>query len=83
MLPSTTKDALDADRLPPDYLAIASLVSSVVGIWFLFKPICWMGFFLLITSYLRNAGEEYDTNQALLSFFTCFVGLYLTYTYGK
>lgn len=72
--------SVDPDRLPPDYLALTSLVVSVLSLYDSSRLLAWGAALLLLSSFLTRRRSEFDRVQAVLSLVVNLVSLSYIYS---
>jgi len=70
---------LNADELPADWLALASLVFGVLGLMMRYKLCAWLALFASMASIANMSKQEMDFKQIFASLLFSGMGLVMNY----
>eukprot|EP00457_Paulinella_chromatophora_P022668 gb/GEZN01025681.1/.p1 GENE.gb/GEZN01025681.1/~~gb/GEZN01025681.1/.p1 ORF type:complete len:107 (-),score=12.27 gb/GEZN01025681.1/:159-479(-) len=73
------EEKINADDLPADWLALASLVFGVMGLMMRYKICAWIALFACMGSIANMRKVEMDTKQILCSLLFAVMGLIMNY----
>merc|ERR1712072_141028 len=67
------------DELPPDYMALLSLVLGIAGLMMKMKILAWLAFLACVSSIANMKNSEADMKQLFCSFSFSVMGLVMSY----
>ena len=70
----------DADMLPPDYFAVASILFAFAGLYLGIRALAWAACFALLSSFLTRSKSEFDRIQTIISAVVSVFVLTVAYT---
>jgi hypothetical protein len=80
IFPRIREGQKEADMLPPDYLAVASVLLSLGAIYAGYRFFAWCACFALISTLLTRNRTEFDKYQTIISSGVALVVLFLMYS---
>uniref|UniRef100_A0A7S2Y0W3 Protein Asterix n=1 Tax=Fibrocapsa japonica TaxID=94617 RepID=A0A7S2Y0W3_9STRA len=73
------REKLDPDQLPPDYIALLSLVFGIMGLMLKYKLCAWLSVFCCMSSMANIKNSEMDIKQIACSVMFAMMGLFMNY----
>ncbi|CAN0011853.1 unnamed protein product [Heterosigma akashiwo] len=73
------REKLDQEQLPPDYIALLSLVFGIMGLMLKYKLCAWLSVFCCMASMANIKSSEVDIKQVACSLMFALMGLFMNY----
>lgn len=74
-----TPRKINKDDVPPNYMQLAAVIFSVVGLMLKYRWCSWLGLLTCVSTLLNLKKTEFDLKQLVTTILMAIIGLFLNY----
>ena len=74
-----TPRKIKKDDIPPNYMQLAAVLFSVLGLMLKYKWCSWLGLLTCLSSMINLKQSEFDLKQLITTILMAIIGLFLNY----